>query len=82
MKISDVKDSTAIKEIVNFLLNASDDEVFTVRELSDKFDVAHSTIKGSRVLSNYRMKFEGRNYFGSPKAIQKLGDILEGTHED
>ena len=71
-KITDVLAGSTTKAVADFLANAPDDEVYTVKELSGKFDIPESTLKNSRALKTFNVKFEGRSYFGSLAAIEKL----------
>lgn len=74
MKITDVVNAQqfTIEDIKTVLSISPDDELYTVQELSEKFNIGESTIKASRALLPYRTKFNGRNYFGSAEAIQRL----------
>ena len=81
MKITDVvKNST--KTVKDFLASAPEDEVYTVQELAEKFNLAESTLKASRILEEYRTKVDDRNFFGSLWAIAILEKRLQGTNEN
>jgi len=72
MKISEVVLSTGVDAILKFLASSPQDEVYTVAELSTKFDVAHSTIKSSRRLGLHREYFGGNVYYGSLTALEEF----------
>ena len=81
MKISDVVKFNAVDRVIKFLDTAPRDELYTVQDISRKYDIPESTIKTSRVLLNYRIKYGGRNYFGSPVSIREFARQASVTHE-
>lgn len=81
MKISEViKSSTA--DVVKFLDTAPRDELYTVQELSEKFGVCETTIKSSKLLKDYRIKYGDRKYYGSQIAISEFIRQEQDINED
>jgi hypothetical protein len=70
MKISEVAALPSVADVVKFLKNESpDDELFSLRELSEKFNISESTLKNSPYLKPYKISHGGKNYYGSTSAI-------------
>ena len=68
MKISDVVQGTVMDQVIRHILSSPSDEVFTVKELSEKFSVPESTIKSSRRIKQYIIKYGTSTYYGNAAA--------------
>ena len=70
MKITEIAALPTVLDLKKyFLMDAPEDELFTLRELWLKFGIPESTIKNSKELGPYKTKHGGKNYCGSPAAI-------------
>ena len=79
MKIDRVISSGGIEIVSRFLSTAPRDELYSTKELSEKFDIPESTIVHSKVLKESSMLYDGRRYWGSPVATKEfLRQINEG----
>jgi hypothetical protein len=81
MKIAAIPASSPVDKIMDFLLHAPDDEVFTFEELQEKLDLGRPVIEGCRNRDKRVKALSAMNnrhrYFGSPKAIAKLKEKWE-----
>lgn len=79
MKTKEIIETTNVKSVTDFLYIAPRDELYTLKELSERFNIPESTLKTSRSMNNYKVKYGNNNYYGSPQAIAAF---LEQTKEN
>ena len=70
MKLPEVVKQPTALDVVKFLKDTAPvDELYTLKELSDKFGISESTLKNGPYLKPYKISHGGENYYGSTAAI-------------
>ena len=72
MKITEIVSKPTIKDVIAFLLASPKDEIYTRKELGEKFDIPDSTLRHSRSLAKHGVLYGPWYYFGSSEAIKEF----------
>lgn len=72
MKTKEIIETINVQSVTDFLYIAPRDELYTLKELSEKFNIPESTLKTSRVMNNYKVKYFRKSYYGSPVAVAEF----------
>lgn len=76
MKVIDIASNATIETVISFVKSSPVDELYTRRELTEKFGLSESTLRRSTELQSYRVMYGENYYYGSLEAVKALKALI------